>query len=36
MRDWWLERLSLYEIREIGACLDSLAGSDRDHAAWEH
>jgi len=35
MRDWWLSRYSISEIRELGACLDSLAGSDREYAAWD-
>lgn len=35
MRRWWLDRFSLDEIRELGGCLDSLLGSDREHAAWE-
>ena len=25
----------LNEIRELGGCLDSLAGADREYAAWE-
>jgi len=34
MRRWWLARFSLDEIRELGGCLDALAGSDRGYATW--
>ena len=33
--DYWLQRFSIEEIRELGACIDSLADSDRERAAWE-
>ena len=36
MRRWWLQRFSIEEIRELGRELDSLGGSDREHAAWEY
>ena len=35
MRDYWLDRLSLDEIRELGGCLDSLVGSEGEYAAWD-
>jgi hypothetical protein len=35
LRDYWLDRYTLDEIRELAACLDTLAGSDRERAAWE-
>ena len=35
LRQWWLDRYSMEEIRHLAAGLDVIRDSDRDYAAWE-
>ena len=32
---WWQDRFSADEIRELGRHLDTLDNSDREYASWE-